>query len=431
VLRRTTQKILVFLAIFAVVVLATHVYRQPMDFRVYHFGARGVFDGTRPVYGPTSGLGWPMHYRYPPLFLLLFAPFTLLPIGPAAVVWVILKAVVLMWLVREIWRTHFFSPLLRGGVARSAGVVQSGETPPRLRSAQPPLLEEEGEILIPILLIAPYLIEEFRYGNAQFFIVALTAAALLFARRRPIAAASSLALAISIKVWPVFFVPYLAVRRDWKVVAGTLVFVLVLGLLPSLYFGWTGNGRLLGQWFTQEFHTQFSENEIWFPNQSLRGVLMRYLTFVDYSQVPDSNYPQVNIANIPSGSVRLVWMIIAGILYSGFLLMQTRRRSEPGVLDHGLAFSLVALLEPFTQKYALTVLLWPAMSAMGLMRDRWVRLLIYVATILALIQPLAPGASTQRLLQVLGLDFAVTSLLALAVFVGLERWRNKTLTIQE
>jgi hypothetical protein len=307
-----------------------------------------------------------------------------------------------------------------------------GETPPRLRFAQPPLLGEEGKILlVPILLIAPYLIEELRYGNAQFFIIALTAAALLFASDRPVLAGGSLGLAISIKVWPLFFVPYLAARRSWKVVAGTLIFVLVLALLPSFYFGWSGNIRLLEQWFGQEFHTQFSENEIWFPNQSLRGILMRYLTFVDYSQVPDSNYPQVNIAHISSETVRLIWMMIAGILYIGFLVKQTRVRNKTGFLDHGLAFCLVALLEPFTQKYALAVLLWPAMSVMGLMKDRWVRLLVYGATILALIQPLTPGASAQRLLQVLGFDFAVTSLLALAVFVGLNNRCHQTLTIQE
>src|SRR5215467_463531 len=124
-------------------------------------------------------------------------------------------------------------------------------------------------------------------------------------------------------------------------------------------------------------------------------------------------------------------MIIAGILYIGFLVKQTRLRDKTGFLDHGLAFCLVALLEPFTQKYALAVLLWPAMSVMGLMKERWVRLLVYGATILALIQPLTPGASAQRLLQVLGFDFAVTTLLALAVFVGLNNRCNQTLTIQE
>src|SRR5437764_8802778 len=89
---------------FAVIALgfAYHVAGHPMDFRVYHYGARGVFDGTRPVYGQTSGLGWPMHYRYPPLVLLLFAPFALLPLGPAAALWVVLKVAVLVWRGRRI-----------------------------------------------------------------------------------------------------------------------------------------------------------------------------------------------------------------------------------------------------------------------------------------------------------------------------------------
>src|SRR5258705_2464029 len=83
---------------------AYHVALYPMDFRVYHYGARGVFDGTRPMYGLTSGLGWPMHYRYPPLFLLLFAPFAALPLGWAAALWVVFKVLVLVWLLRAIFQ---------------------------------------------------------------------------------------------------------------------------------------------------------------------------------------------------------------------------------------------------------------------------------------------------------------------------------------
>ena len=106
--------------------------------------------------------------------------------------------------------------------------------------------------------------------------------------------------------------------------------------------------------------------------------------------------------------------------------MQIRRRVDNRFLDIGLAFCLVALLEPFTQKYALALLLWPALAAVGLMARRRTRILIYSATTLALIQPLAPGASTQRLLQVLGLDFAVAGLLAVAIFISLDRGCNKT-----
>src|SRR2546426_8271930 len=109
------------------VVFAAYVAKHPMDFRVYHYGARGVFDGTRPVYGPSSGLGWPMHYRYPPLFLLLFAPLASLPLAWGAAVWVVLKIAVL---------------------ERFAKSVVAGFSP--------------RSLLIPLRFITPYRVEEFR-----------------------------------------------------------------------------------------------------------------------------------------------------------------------------------------------------------------------------------------------------------------------------
>ena len=214
-----------------------------MDFRVYHYGARGVFDGTRPVYGTTSGLGWPMHYRYPPLFLLLFTPFAMLPLGFSAGIWVIAKIALLIWSVHAL-------------TARAAKFPTG------------------YSILVPSLFMAFYLIEELRYGNAQFFVLALTIAGLLCVSERPVLAGASLALAISIKVWPLFFLPYLAVRREFKPVVFAFGFVFVLALLPSFYFGLSENFNLLGQWFAQETQTQLSQSEIWFPSQSIRGVLM-------------------------------------------------------------------------------------------------------------------------------------------------------------
>src|SRR3954470_9991192 len=86
------------------VAFAWYVSRKPMDFRVYYYGARGVFEGTRPVYGPESGLGWPMHYRYPPLFLLLFAPLSWLPLRISAACWLAGKLVVLVALLRIMTR---------------------------------------------------------------------------------------------------------------------------------------------------------------------------------------------------------------------------------------------------------------------------------------------------------------------------------------
>jgi hypothetical protein len=372
---------------------AWYVFSRPMDFRVYHYGARGVFDGTRPVYGPTSGMGWPMHYRYPPFFLLLFAPFAMLPLGWGAAVWVVLKVGVLVLLLRA---------MLTKALANF------------------PL----AFYVLPFLFIAPYLVEDFRYGNAQFFVFALSAAALLTARGKPIFSGATLALAISIKVWPLFFIPYLAVKSNWKVVLYASSFVVVLTLLPSFYFGFWENLELLGQWFTQESQTQLGEAEIWFANQSLRGVLMRYLTVIDYSQVPDSNYPQIHIANWNPQTVRMIWIVLAAAIYAAFLTIAYRRRDTNEWLEHGVAFCLIALLEPFSQKYALVILLWPALAASAIVTKPRLRILLYAATALALIQPLAPGAGTQRFLQVLGLDFGAALLLMAPVALLHARMRS-------
>jgi hypothetical protein len=56
---------------------------------------------------------------------------------------------------------------------------------------------------------------------------------------------------------------------------------------------------------------------------------------------------------------------------------------------------------------------------MGLAVRPAARLLLYAATALVLIQPLAAGANAQRLLQVLGVDFAATLLLAAVLMVAL------------
>src|SRR4030095_12010122 len=95
--------------------------------------------------------------------------------------------------------------------------------------------------LVPILLAGPYVVEDLRYGNAQSLIFALTGAAFLVLPTLSIFAAAALALAISVKVWPLFFVPLLAVRREWKVVGWTLAFTAVLLMVPALYFGFNGN----------------------------------------------------------------------------------------------------------------------------------------------------------------------------------------------
>jgi hypothetical protein len=403
------------LGIFAVIAVAASVNlsSRTVDFQVYYLGAGDFFRGLRPVYGALSGVGWPMHYRYPPLFLFLFAPLTLLPMTLAAGIWVGAKFVVLGYLLKMLLERLNF-PSRYWWVA--------------------------------FLIAGPFVIQEFQYGNVQFFTFALVAFACLLSRTKPLRAGAALALATSIKVWPLFFFPYLLVRRDWKTLGAASALTVLMTLLPIFYFGVGGTFDLLGQWTRQEVLTQTGSTQFWYPSQSLRGVLMRYLTVIDYSVVPDSeyprylesigyqftpddNYPLVEVADLDPALVRALWFILAGAAYAGLLALAFVRRHSDGLADYAAAWCALVLLQPFTQKYALAVLLWPALIAALLIGrrvgvPRWVRIVIYASTTLIALQPFLSGSPLQRNLQVVGLDFVATCLLGLTmVWVSFRRVR--------
>jgi phage shock protein PspC (stress-responsive transcriptional regulator) len=120
----------------------------------------------------------------------------------------------------------------------------------------------------------------------------------------------------------------------------------------------------------------------------------------------------VHIAELDPNVVRLLWIALAGIGYCGLLFIAARKAERQYGLIDALAFAMLVLLEPFSQKYALVVLLWPAMVAARVVGRSKARGLLYVAIAVAFIQPLVNGAAAQRLEQVLGFDFLATALLA-------------------
>ncbi len=231
--------ILTACATLITILLSYAAARRPVDFPVYHYSTRHMLARSAPLYGPESGIGWPQVYRYPPLFLILFIPFALLPLRLSAIIWAALKLLTLGFLARGL----FLRLQMRG----------------------------LGLQLLSVLPALPYLALEFHYGNVQFFIFALVAAAFLSLDERPVLAAVAVALAISVKVWPLFFVPYLIVRRRFAVATLSLALSAGLTLLPASYFGWHANASLLREWASQEFRVATTAGEpavIGFPSQS-------------------------------------------------------------------------------------------------------------------------------------------------------------------
>ena len=166
---------------------------KAVDLHVYHAAARSFFLLLGPMYGPNQEFGWPMLYRYPPLFLCLFRPLASLPLSVAAGIWAALKVLLLGPLVR-IWYRQY--PPSRFGPA----------------------------LWTSALLLLPYLLNELQVGNVQLFLVEIVCLALLLCDDHPFVASLLLGLATAIKVWPVFVLPFPAVRgrKPWRIGVQTL-----------------------------------------------------------------------------------------------------------------------------------------------------------------------------------------------------------------
>ncbi|PYU28285.1 MAG: hypothetical protein DMG32_03160 [Acidobacteria bacterium] len=399
---RILQALFVVLALLAVALVTARATRSA-DFRVYYYASRALIEHQRPLYGPSSGIGWPQYFRYPPFFLLAFLPFALLPYKAAAAAWAALKCAVLYALVRALGRRLDF---------------------PRTGFWW----------LVPVLLCGGFVAQELGLGNAQFLVFGLVAASLLWLGRNSLPSASLLALAASLKVWPLFFVPYIAARRHARAALLTVGLIAALMLLPAAYFGWAGNISLLRQWLGQEWSTSGLGEDSWFPSQSLSGVLQRYLTIMDYSKWPDPNYLQVHFLHLDPRFVFWTWFVLAGGAYVGLLWLAratpTALESQPRLLlSEALAFCALPLVEPFAHRIAFVVLLWPAMVAGVLLA--WPgfpsprsKLLICAAVAVEAVEPLIPGAKAQRLFQVLGVDFWATCILTAGLLIAWMEWRR-------
>jgi len=135
--------------------------------------------------------------------------------------------------------------------------------------------------------------------------------------------------------------------------------------------------------------------------------MLRYWTAMDYSGLPDQNYPHVNFVSWNSWEVRQFWLVLA-VLLGLFALVQVYR-SANDCIAYSLFFCFLLIVEPNVQKLTYTTLLWPILYAGVLMAERGVsrswRWLLTGALAVAVLQPLVPGAASQRLMQVLGIDF--------------------------
>ncbi|MGH9582608.1 MAG: glycosyltransferase family 87 protein, partial [Bryobacteraceae bacterium] len=274
-------------AVILAAVAASLFLAKNVDFRVYWLGVTGFFGGTRPAYGPQSGLGFPMEYRYPPATYVLLYPLRFAPLGVAGFWWMLAAWANAAWVVWLAFRVR--------------GLRFSGEA-----------------ALACCAFLLAYVYLAVHYGNVQPFVIAWIFAALMLAKSHPRWAGLLLALSVTFKIWPVIFLPLLINRQRIRSAAWLASWTAAVWMLPLAVFGPAGYGTLLHSWYiaVQRVGDTYSEF-YYFPGQSLRGILLRYLTPVN---PPLSYFPHINLLALPAKTAVHLWMGANVFIYGCFAI---------------------------------------------------------------------------------------------------------------
>lgn len=413
------------LAIILAVVGLILLNRHWVDFNAYYLAGQSFLAGRTDLYAPDFAENVFMDYRYPPLFLLLFLPVWILP-QPLAVYfwyWLNLAAVYL------------------------TGRVVAGELK---QAAQGTAVKISLILLISFIAVFKYLWMSIRYGNVHLIVVCLLFGAFYFVfKQKDKTAGLLMALAISIKIFPVLTLPYFFIQKKWRFLAVTIGFVFVFNLIPAFYFGFGTNLKLLGDWYRHvivesEFHD--SQGPL---NFSLKGQMQRTFTQIDYpARIADSSYQNINLFSLKDNQVNLLWKLaVVFFMVSTLFILWSSSKSPPDNLtekkikrlslqEFGLMICTMLLVEPYTGTMYFTALFLPlAVLVYSVLTEesqasRIHRFALGFILFANCFLPIIPGSDVQRFILVLGLDFYITLYLWCALAYNLLRTRNKHLQFE-
>src|SRR5205085_6055741 len=109
----------------------------------------------------------------------------------------------------------------------------------------------------------------------------------------------------------------------------------------------------LKQWYTQESSAGVAGHEVWYPSQSLRGVLFRYVTNEAKPVVSGVQYPVIQFADIPVPVVAEFWLAISGLIYAWTMWRSYRDGLREAPLWDAATLVIFSILQPFSHKASL------------------------------------------------------------------------------
>jgi glycosyl transferase family 87 len=292
---RTRLLLAVLAAVSLVALFTTRVSRKMPDFEVYWTaGSRAI--AAEPLYRAEDGH---FQFKYLPAFAIMAAPLALLPVNAAKAFWFAASAVLMLVLL---------------GLS--------------VRALPEPRRPVVVLLVLTFLAMAKFYAHELVLGQVNLlFAVLVVLAVVEMRRRREWIAGLLIALAIVVKPYAAVFVPWLALRPNrtaFAVMAAGLVAALVL---PAATYGWTGNLRLLSEWW----HAVTASTPPNLTNQDNVSIAAMFTKWLG-----------------PQSGASTLSLLLGFILLALTAVVVAARRGirEPDPLEASLLLMLIPLLSP-------------------------------------------------------------------------------------
>ena len=327
--------------IFSIVPLANLAAgRGAKDYKLWYSIGQTVRHGGA-IYPPPHER---FPFMYPPPAAEMLAPLS--GLGQAGLIAVLVVLNSFAWWASIVWSIRLTTP--------------RGERPHALL------------YLVPNLIILAYVWSCYLLGQPTFLLLALLLAGLLALRaKRSWRAGACFALAAAIKAFPITVLAYLLYRRYW---IATLSLLLSLGLLllvlPASFRGWSGAQHDLARWvdgmlfqYDEKGIAQRPERSVAWKNQSLAGVLNRFLRKVDVDATRPPDQPVfVNLADLSFKTVNAIIAGIAlllGLSYLAAMPPAAHRTRETDAIECAMLLLLMLIASPLAFGYLFGFLLFP------------------------------------------------------------------------
>ena len=285
---------------------------QLPDFEVYFQAAKAVLNGVSP-YGNEA-----FTFNYPPTSLFLFIPFSLIPLFSGQIAWTIFSALCLGLAVYLLFKSLKWKPKLK-----------------------------EFLFLIPLITLSFPVKWTFGMGQIGSLILLLLVITFVFYQeKKDLFAGISLGSAIVLKLSPLLLLGLFLLKREWKLMIKTLIFVMLVNFLAVLVFG----TQLTKDYFLKLGPSLVSPQGKWtYYNQALSSFVVRL---------------------IGEGHLAFLLTTFFSFLILGIIFALSIRSKKVNHLNYSLVIISFLLVNSFSWQHHFVLMVFPFLTVFNFLKKR-------------------------------------------------------------